>query len=97
MFAMERLHHGFLFDPEDSAIRHSRCRAHANRLARKRAFAEKVSLLNMPIVASFPALDTTVSRTLAFLDIEHRISSVPLVKIACLLGTLELCTLADCR
>jgi hypothetical protein len=41
---MERPHHGFLVDPQNNAIRHCGCRAHTDRLARKRAFAEKLSV-----------------------------------------------------
>ncbi len=45
MFTMKSFYHGFLVDSQNSAIRHRGCGAHAKRLARKAAFAEKVSIL----------------------------------------------------
>ena len=44
MFPMKRLHHGLLVDSQNGAIRHRGCRTHAENLAGKRTFAEKVSL-----------------------------------------------------
>jgi hypothetical protein len=44
VFAMKRFHHSSLVDSQNRTIRHSGCRVHAERLARQRTFAEKVSL-----------------------------------------------------
>jgi hypothetical protein len=64
VFPMKRFHHGFLLDSQNSAIRYCGCRIHAEPLARKRSFAEKSSSPNIPIVASLPVFQTTVSFTL---------------------------------
>src|SRR6185437_15922352 len=40
-FAVQRLHHGVLLNPQHGAIGDCSCRAHAEWLSRKRAFAEE--------------------------------------------------------
>jgi glucose-6-phosphate 1-dehydrogenase len=44
MFPMKRLHHGFLVDSQNSAIRHCSCSQHAKRLAKQANFTEEVSV-----------------------------------------------------
>jgi len=52
---MKRIHHGFLVDSQNGAIRHGGRRVHAERLAGKRTFAEELSITQYAIVASLPS------------------------------------------
>jgi hypothetical protein len=44
LFPVEGLHHGPFLNSQNSAIRHGRCRAHAEGLACKRTFAEEAPI-----------------------------------------------------
>jgi hypothetical protein len=78
MFPMKRFHHGSLVDSQNSAICHCGCRAHAERLGRKRTFAEKVSLTQYADRRFLASLRDHGEFYLARLDVKHRISGIPL-------------------
>src|SRR4029077_4164909 len=77
-FAMKRFHHGFLFDSQNGALRHCGGRAHTERLARKRAFTEKVSLTQYANGCFLASLRDHGESYLAGLDVKYRVSSLPL-------------------
>jgi hypothetical protein len=78
VFTVESLHHRFLLDSQNSAIRYSGRTAHAENLARKRTLAEKVSLTEYTDRSFFASLRDYSEFHLTRLDIKHRISSIPL-------------------
>src|ERR1035437_4574274 len=77
---MKRFHHGFLFDAQNSAIRHRGCRVHAERLARERTFAEESSLTHDADRCFLASLRNHGEFYLAGLKIKHRIRRIPLRK-----------------
>src|SRR5580658_794314 len=77
---MKRLHHGFLVDVQNSAIRHCGRTAHADSLARERTFTEKVPLTEYTDRSFLASLRDYREFYLARLDVKHRISGIPLRK-----------------
>src|ERR1700731_4736286 len=80
VFPVKRFHHGSLLDSQNSAIRHCGCGTHAEQLAPKRTFAEKVSLTQYSDRCFLACLRDHGESYLARLYIKHRIGGIPLRK-----------------
>src|SRR6266851_2513502 len=86
MFSVERKHHCLPVDLQQFAVRHCRCRPHAESLARKRTFSEKISLAQYAQGCFLANLGYDSESNLAFLDVEDCVSGVALREDCCFLG-----------
>ena len=77
---MQRIHHGFLVDPQNLAIRHGRGGAHAQKLARQGTFAKKIPLAHDRDGRFLAGLGYDGEPHFALLDIEDGVGLVPLRK-----------------
>jgi hypothetical protein len=89
VFPMKRFHHGFLVDSQNSTIRHCGCRTHADGWARKRTFAEKVSLTYYADRCFLASLGYDSESNLALLDVEESVSRIPVSEDYLFLGNHE--------
>jgi hypothetical protein len=80
MFPMNRSHHGLLIDSHHHAIGHGVCRAHAEGLACKTAFSEKIALVQNRNRGFLAGLGQDVKSDLAFLNVKDGIGRVALNK-----------------
>src|ERR1700694_4569946 len=97
MFSVERKHHCLPIDLQEFALRHCGCRPHAESLARKRTFSEKLSLAQYAQGCFLANLGYDSESNLAFLDVEDCVSRVPLREDCFFLGKgHDFPTLADC-
>src|SRR3981081_971248 len=78
MFAVKRKHHCLLIDSHEFAICHRGCRPHAYRLPCKAAFSEEVPGIQYAYRGFLAFRRDDGESNLALLDIEHRITRVPL-------------------
>ena len=83
---MKRFHHGFLFDSQNSTIRHGGCRVHAKRLACKRTLTEEFPLAYYPDGRFLAGLRDHGESYFALLDIKHRIGGISLRKTLSFFG-----------
>lgn len=77
MFPMKRVHHDFLADPQNRAIGHGCGRTHAESLARKRAFTEKITASQYPDRRFLPGLRDHGEFDLARLNINTAPAASP--------------------
>src|SRR5882762_2485522 len=96
MFSVERKHHCLPVDLQKFAVRDCGCRPHAQSLARKRTFSEKLSLAQYAQGRFLANLGYDSEPNLAFLDVEDRVSLVSLGEDGLFLGkSHDFPTLAD--
>src|ERR1700724_837906 len=86
MFPVERKHHSLPVNLQKFAVRHCGCRPHAESLARKRTFSEKLSLAQYAQGCLFANLGYDSEPYLAFLDVEDCVSLVSLGEDCFFLG-----------
>src|SRR6266496_1484749 len=77
---MKRFHHGLLFNSQDRAVRHCRCRAHAKGLSGKRAFAEKTPFTQYADGCFFASFGDNCEFYLSHLQIKNRVRRISLRK-----------------
>src|SRR5258708_22207278 len=96
MFSVERKHHCIPVDLQKFAVRHCGCRPHAESLARKRTFSEKLSFAQYAQGCFLANLGYDSEPNLAFLDVEDCVSLVSLCEDCLFLGkSHDFPTLAD--
>src|SRR5258708_39012750 len=96
MFSVERKHHCIPVDLQKFAVRHCGCRPHAESLARKRTFSEKLSFAQYAQGGFLANLGYDSEPNLAFLDVEDCVSLVSLCEDCLFLGNgHDFPTLAD--
>ena len=78
VFPVKRVHHCLFLNPQNSAIRHRGCRAHAQRLSCKRTFAEETLLTQYADRRFLAILGDNGESYLACLQIENCVGGVPL-------------------
>src|ERR1700680_4820530 len=86
MFSVKRKHHCLPANLQKFAVRHCGCRPHAESLARKRTFSEKLSLAQYAQGCFLANLGYDSEPNLAFLDVEDCVSLVSLCEDYLFLG-----------
>jgi hypothetical protein len=85
VFPVKRLHHGFLLNSQQSAIRHGCRRAHSERLACKRTLTEEIPITQYADRRFLASLGDDGESYLARLQIKHRVCGIPLCEDGVLL------------
>src|ERR1700738_3052135 len=86
MLSVERKHHRLPVDLQKFAVGHCGCGPHAESLARKRTFSEKLSLAQYAQGCFLANLGYDSEPDLAFLDVEDCVSRLPLREDGLFLG-----------
>src|ERR1700728_2127828 len=86
MFVVKCKHHCLLVDSHEFAICHRDSRSHASRLSSKATFSEEISLVQYAQSCFFAARGYHCEPDPAFLNIEDRVSGIPLCEDCLFLG-----------